>query len=1039
MFAPDSHLGRYTIRERLGSGGMGDVYLALDPTLGRKVAVKVLPDDLSSDSARLARFVREARTVSALNHPNILTVHDFGQEGATHFLVTELVDGRTLRAWHAEARPPLVEVLGVMAQAATALAAAHEAGVVHRDVKPENLMLRRDGIVKVLDFGIAKLTSRAFSGLDTSESTAPGGHTAPGTILGTVRYMSPEQAAGLEVDARTDVWSLGVVLYELVAGRPPFKQATPMGTLAAILEREPVPLAEAAPGTPEVVCRVVAKALRKRREERYETAGEMAEAFERARLGLVIGVGQLSGQEDAETMALVVAVDEAGEGEKYPPEPSATLSPTNLPPLTSTLIGRDRELADVTGMLRGGDVRLLTLTGAGGTGKTRLAVEAGRLLLDSFSDGVFVVELSTVADPAQLAATVAGVFGLKESAGSTVASELEGFLADKRLLLVLDNFEQLVAGVSFVSEVLAAAPGVRVLVTSQAVLRLREEREYALEPLAVPAFATLPPLDELARTPAVALFMERARAARPSFALTAENARVVVEICRKLDGLPLALELAAARVKLMSPAAMLERLDQRLKLLKGGARDLPARQQTMRGAVAWSYDLLDEAEKAVLRRLGVFAGGWTLEAAEAAIRNDECGMMNDECQKSSAHLGVPSSIHHSSFRIHHSVDVIDVLGSLVDKSLIRQRELEDGEVRFSMLSVVREFALEQLEASGEADNARLAHGRYFLRLAEEAGPGLRDENQSLWLKRLRLESDNLVAAVSLLLDREPENGAALVIILGSYSLLLGFVSQKRTWCLRALEAEPAPEVRAELLHQLSNSEVRLGNARAAVEYARQAVEASREHGERRELASTLNGLGQALLKIDDTDGARKALEEGLPIARELGDRKLAILFLDSLGEVERSAGDLGAARAAYEQALEEGGRTGSSSFLAVMLLNLGSVSLELGDLTAAAGFYRESLARATELGEPALPADAVDGLGAVALEQGDLDRAARLAGVAEVLYESAELPREPYEQALRDRYVAALRASLDDAALEREWTRGRAMTLDEAVQAALGE
>jgi serine/threonine protein kinase len=287
MLAPRSLVGRYTIRQHLGAGGMGDVYIAHDPTLDRLVAVKVLAEELASDADRLARFVREARAASALNHPSILTVFDFGQHEGMHYLVTELVDGRTLRKWSSEERPPLGAVLEVIAQVATALWAAHAAGIVHRDVKPENLMLRRDGLVKVLDFGIAKLLVEPASKSDAAGHTGPNRQTMPGTILGTMRYMSPEQAMGVAVDARSDIWSLGVVLYELVAGRPPFAGPTPMSTLAMIMGLEPEPLDAIAPGTTEAVSRILASTPRKRDVNRFAPSGELAAALRQVQRELV--------------------------------------------------------------------------------------------------------------------------------------------------------------------------------------------------------------------------------------------------------------------------------------------------------------------------------------------------------------------------------------------------------------------------------------------------------------------------------------------------------------------------------------------------------------------------------------------------------------------------------------------------------------------------------------------------------------------------------------------------------------------------------
>jgi non-specific serine/threonine protein kinase len=996
MLSPGTHLGRYTVRDHLGAGGMGDVYLALDPNLDRTVAVKVLPDTLAADADRLARFVREARTVSALNHPNILTVYDFDRADATHFLVTEFVDGRTLRQWRDEERPPLVDVLDATAQAASALAAAHEAGIVHRDIKPENLMRRRDGFVKVLDFGIAKLVAEPSGGGDLGASTGPQVQTTPGMILGTTRYMAPEQALGTAVDARSDVWSLGVVLYELVAGRPPFDGPTPMGTLAMIVGRDPEPLDAAAPGTPEAVSRIVARALRKAPEQRFATAAEMAS--ELARVAHELRSGPAPRPVGSAPAAPAPDVPSAA------PDPTPS---TNLTARSSPLVGRDRELAEVTATLRAATTRLVTLTGPGGTGKTRLAIEAAHGVRDAFPDGVFAVDLSPLADPELLASHIVEVLRLKVEAGRPPAGELERHLAGKRVLLLLDNFEHLLAGATLVAGLLAAAPGLVVLATSQAPLRLSHEREYAVEPLEVPVFASLPPLDELARTPAVALFVERAREVRPSFDLTAENARAVVEICRRLDGLPLALELAAARVKLLAPAAMLERLDRRLKLLTGGARDLPTRQQTLRGAVAWSYELLDEGERTVLRRLAVFSGGCALEAAEAV-----CG---DE-----------------------DLDVLDALGSLVDKSLVRQREVADGEMRFTMLEVVREFAIEQLEATGDADAVRLAHARFFREYATGAGKALGTGEHAAWVERLSREIDNLKTALAVILDRDPEEGAAFVVDLYTYWEARRTNPEGRGWITRALERTESPALRARLHGFLSLWASFLYDSELAVAHAREGVEAGRASGDPRALAGALRILGDSLPDVGDMAGAVQAVEEGVAIAREIGARGLEARFVAALGGISHSGGDVAAARAHYERALELTGRHVRNTGNAVVLHALGQMALEEGDYAAAGGFYREMLAIAAELGLPRLTPYALDGIAAVALEAGEREVAARLAGATEALYEAAGVPLAEQEQALRDRYVAALRASLDAGALEREWARGRAMTLAEAVRTALG-
>jgi non-specific serine/threonine protein kinase len=975
---------------------MGEVYLASDSVLGRDVALKVLPPQFVSEPQRLARFEREARAASALNHPNILTVYDVGEQSGTHFIVTELVDGVTLRDWVQDARPSLADLAEAARQAALALSAAHNVGIVHRDVKPENLMRRRDGYVKVLDFGIAKAIAPANGVYVSHDDIAV---TETGTLIGTARYMSPEQALGHAVDGRSDVWSLGVVLYELASGRSPFYETSLTSILLNITTREPVPLSNLVPKAPKALCRIVERALRRDPSERYQTASEMAHALE------AVGRGFELPSQGATTVKL--SATRAGN----PATMSGAALATHLLPRTTALIGRSRELAEVLSALRKPGEQLLTLTGPGGTGKTRLAIEVGRQLLRDrdFPDGVIVVDLSPLSDPVLIASSVAQALGVVEAPGGSLADALEGYLSDKHLLLVLDNFEHLLEGAPLICLLLAASPGLKVLATSRAPLRLTREREYAVEPLEVPPPANLPPLGELARVPAVTLFVERARQAKPAFELTPENAGEVAQVCRRLDGLPLALELAAARVKLLTPRSMLERLDHSLRFLTGGARDLPRRQQTMRGAVAWSYDLLDKEERAVLRRLAVFVGGCTLDAAESVcVRGGEVA--------------------------------IEALGSLVEKSLVMHREQEDGEERFTMLEVVREYAIEQLEASGEAHATRLSFARYFKHMTEEAEPEIRSGNQVAWVRRLSREHDNLKAAMALLLVAEPQEGAAFVASIQSYWTARSYnLAQRQAWYARALGAGPLPPaIRARLLNGLCRYESRVGRPDSAVAFGRQAVEAGRASGNKDVLGIALSGLGNALSVAGDLGAAREVFEEYAEITRQISPFSLSVA-LGCLGEVARMSSDLETASTYYEQALDAAGRHVRSNPNAIVLANLGGVSLEKGDYASAATYYRESLAIVAELENSLWAAVALNGLTAVALIAGDGRRAALLAGAAEALCEEAGTPLEAWEQSRRDRNAAALRSALDATTLHLEWTRGHAMTLQEAAAAALDE
>ena len=387
--------------------------------------------------------------------------------------------------------------------------------------------------------------------------------------------------------------------------------------------------------------------------------------------------------------------------------------PNNLPMQPTLLVGREREVEDVRGRLLAPEVRLLTLTGPGGTGKSRLALQSAADLIEEFEDGVFFVALATLTDHTLVTSSVAQVLGVRESGDQPLLEGIKDYLQDKRLLLVLDNFEQVLEAAPQAGEILSAAPRLKVLATSRIPLGIYGEREYAVPPLAIPDPKRLPTLEVLSQYEAVRLFIERAEATKAGFEITSENAPAVAEICARLDGLPLAIELAAARIKLLPPSSILARLTNRLKLLTGGARDLPERQRTLRGAIEWSHTLLDEGEKTLFARMAIFSGGRTLEAIEAV-----CDAQGD----------LP-------------MDAFDSVSSLVDKSLLRQEEGPEGEPRFMMLETIHEYAREKLRESGEAEEIGHAHARHFLGLAEEAE--LTGPEQAWWLERLEAEHDNL--------------------------------------------------------------------------------------------------------------------------------------------------------------------------------------------------------------------------------------------------------------------------------------------------------
>jgi predicted ATPase/class 3 adenylate cyclase len=463
---------------------------------------------------------------------------------------------------------------------------------------------------------------------------------------------------------------------------------------------------------------------------------------------------------------------------EFPPLRTLEGHPNNLPLQPTLLVGREGEVAEVAERLGGEEVRLLTLTGPGGTGKTRLALQAGADLLEEFDDGVFFVSLATITHPELVPSTIAGSLGLRESAGQSLTETLEGYLHHKHLLLILDNFEQVLEGAPLVGELLGTCPELKVLATSRIPLRLYGEQEYPVPPLELPDLVRLPPLERLTQYEAVRLFVERAKAVKPDFEVTNDNASAVAEICVHLDGLPLAIELAAARTKLLPPQALLSRLGNRLKLLKGGATNLPARQRTLRATIDWSYELLDEDEKTLFGRLSVFAGGSTLEAIE-----EICDPQGE-------------------------LEALEVVGSLLEKSLLRREERAGGESRFVMLETIQEYAREKLEESGEAEETRRRHAEHYLALTETAEPELLGADQGRWMRRLGTEFANLREAHAWSLEPGEGEGRAGMRLRLAAALWRFWAAQRfeegKVWLQTALERDTGgfPALRAKALGAL---------------------------------------------------------------------------------------------------------------------------------------------------------------------------------------------------------------------------------------------
>lgn len=684
--------------------------------------------------------------------------------------------------------------------------------------------------------------------------------------------------------------------------------------------------------------------------------------------------------------------------EEFPP--LKTLGNSNLPSPPSSMVGRRREVERLLELLKSGTSRLVTLTGAGGTGKTRLAIEAGSRLLPEFPDGVFFVELASITDPALVVSEIARSLGVTERGARGLGEELAAHLESKEQLLVLDNFEQVREAGQDIARLLQACPRLSVLVTSRAALRLSGEHEFPVPPLGLPG-GGVRSIEDVGRVESVLLFVDRARAVAPDFALTERSAPAVAEICRRLGGIPLAIELAAARVKMLGPEELLARLERQLPLLTGGPRDAPERHRTLRGTIEWSYRLLEKEEARLLARLAVFAGTFSMEAAEAVA---DAGL--------------------------------ETLSALVDSSLLTPV----GDSRFLMLQMVREYAEERLEDSDEAERLRRAHAQHFLSLAEKGEAELAGPEQTVWLDLLEAEHDNLAAALDWFGGREPQMQLRLSVALRRFWYVRGYLSEARRRLELALEGSTAPpQLRRRALTAAAALALIQGDYEEARNRAEETVEIARNDGEPKFLANALSNLGAIVLAGGDGERARALLEESVTLARQAGDLRVAALAINNLGDVELTSGDYERAEALFEESLGVLRMHGDAANVARALFNLGAAGLRRGGRSMALERWRESIALCRRLGDKEDLAWCLEGFAAVAADEGDAERAGRLVGAAETLLGGMGAELKPFERQLHEGTVRSIIARLGDDGFARAAARGTTLTTDEAVDYALAD
>lgn len=695
---------------------------------------------------------------------------------------------------------------------------------------------------------------------------------------------------------------------------------------------------------------------------------------------------------------------------EFPPLRSLSVLPNNLPMQLTSFIGRDKELAAIKHLLMAN--RFLTLTGTGGCGKTRLALQAAADLSDQFPDGVWLVELAALSDTSLVPQTVASTLKLPEQSTRPLPELLADYLRPKSLLLVLDNCEQVVNACAHLAErLLQVCPRLRILATSQEGLNIAGEVTFPVPSLSVPDPQPALSAEGLVLWEAVRLFVDRAMFAQPMFRLTNQNATSIVEVCRRLDGMPLAIELAAARVRVLSVEQIAARLNDRFQLLVTGSRTALPRHQTLRATMDWSYDLLSEKERALLSRLSVFSGGWTLEAAEAVCVGN----------------GVDER------------DVLDLLARLADRSLIVVED-RGAEIRYRQLETIRQYGHDRLRESGAAPSVRGRHRDWFLRLAERAEPELLGKHQARWFNLLEAELDNLRSALGwCVATGELEAELRLASAVTRFWLARGYSDEGRRWLDAGLErGRDAPAaLRAKALSAAGYLAVQgQGDYSSGRSFFDESLAIWRTVGDKKGIAESLHRLGLVATHLGELSTAHSLYEESLVARQELGDKGDIALTLHNLGMVAFLRGDL-AARSLFEQALAVWHEVGDKQHIAMALTGLGYIAASQDDLKKARSLYEESLAIRQELRDKWGIAYSLEGFATLAALQGLANRAARLLGAVEALREAIRTPLPLFYRNSRERTVAGLRAGLGEAAFAAACEKGRAMTLEQAMSEAL--
>ena len=955
-------LNRYQIESELGKGGMGIVYKAHDALLDRAVAIKFLNAAGIGTSGKV-RMLQEARASAKLNHPNIVSVYDAGEIDKSPFIVMEFVEGNTLRQ-HTTSN--LMEALTAVWDICKALDHAHTNGIIHRDLKLENVIITGTQTVKLMDFGLARTSGQEHL-------------TEEGTIIGTFAYLAPELIEGNQASPQSDLYALGVILYELLTGTAPFT-----GTISEILSQhmqaKVKPPSKLNSNVPAWVDGLVLDLLNKRPEERPASVRNVLRILEK----------QVT--EPDPTFQYTVT----------------TKTRNNLPRQLTSFIGREKEIQAIKDAINAS--RLVTLTGVGGTGKTRLSLQAASALLDEFTDGIWFVELAPVTNSELIPQTVASTLQLQEVAGRPFIDAVTGFLESRDVLLLLDNCEHLIqACAEFTNQLLQKCEKVKIIITSREPLGIMGETILSVPSLTIPKTDGLPMIDALIQFESVKLFVDRACAVQPNFELNTSNAGSIAQICSRLDGIPLALELAAARIRGMGVEQVASHLDNRFRLLTGGSRTATQRQQTLGATVDWSYNLLTDKEKLLFQKTAVFIGPFTLQAVEEVCRIE----------------GVVDTL-----------EMLDLLQRLVDKSMVTTEE-RYGETYYRLLETLRQYGRDKLLASENAELLTNRHTAYFMELAKQGRIKLQGPDQILWTHRFIMMRDNLRTALEWVIETgTTEDALHFACDFYEFWLRHSDFDEARNWFSRILslpDAQHHLEAYVKALNRFAVTHRLQGRTKEAKTHCEQALTLARLHNNKAGIADALVNMGVIFVMEADFVKAQACEEEARDLRLEIQDEWGYAVALMDLSLVYLNQNRIEETRSNINLSFEIFRKLGDIGFQLVVKWLIGNFEIEQNNITEGTRAYCDSLIAAQKLESPLNIARNFYGLYNAAMINKNYTRAVRLYMASKKVYESIGAWRNDYIE----KDLAPARAALDETTFDSAAEQGYAMSAEQAIEYAL--